>query len=260
MALMLCFTMLQLIVACGDDDNNEANSKVEGVNVPKGKRLAEVEVYTKYLPDVYKIKYDSEGRLSKILYMEKVRVNYYDYQYSGVLSELASIDYEMREITALIDNKQITFNYTLNQEGYFSQIGPWTMNYDENGYLIGVDSKERTSRLTYVDGDVLKLKEDIFLTGMVKYFYVNYGDKSRGNLFIEVRRSYDDENYACRDIYITPGKAVGFIAHQAGLFGKVVKTYLRVREGSEDIAKVGFGWNVTNKMDVGDGLITFYFE
>ena len=212
MALMLCLTMLQLIVACGDDDNNEVNSKVDGVNVPKGKRLVELEVYTNFIPDVYKIKYDSEGRLSKVLYMEKVRVNG-EYQYSGVLSELVNIDYDMREITALIDNKKTTFNYTLTWEGYFSKIGPWTMDYDENGYLIGVDSNERTSRLMYVDNDVSRFNEYFVLTGNIYYFYVNYGDKNKGNLFIEVRRSYNDKDYSSRGIYITPGNAVGFIAH-----------------------------------------------
>lgn len=75
--LMLMVMAMSTMLACGDDDSD--SKKVDGVNVINGKKIVELSItniqpyYTIYevIWDTpiatYKIEYDSEGRLKKIL-------------------------------------------------------------------------------------------------------------------------------------------------------------------------------------------------
>lgn len=240
--IFLTMMSLPMIVACGGDDNENGSSKnVDGVNVTTGKRLSELrfEYGDEYgnvaLPLVYKAEYDSKGRINKILFKD-IEYKYdkekkeYIPNYIGEFSAIAIIDYDLRvvKIFDINDSKYSeSYGFVLNENGYVSQIGACTLNYDSNGYLVGVERPKGIGDLFYTNNDLVKASLSNLIKGNITLYYVSYGNlENQGDLFLNILRSNMTIHFNKADIAY-------LIAYQSGLFGKVAKTFIPLNSKSE---------------------------
>lgn len=249
---MLMIMALPMMVACGDDDSDSKN--VGGVNVITGKKIVELSLtgvpsyygggWNSHI--TYIIEYDSEGRLKKIASKEIDNTSIY--------SEIASIDYELRILTyKSYYGSSIMFNFSLNNKGYIEQIGPCSLTYDQNGYLVGVEDLYGVSTLVYKDDDFIKSSVSPLLKGKTRLYYVSYGNATdKGDLYIrgqstsdpKSRLSYDNRSVAC------------FIAYQAGLFGKISKTIMNLKNEQQASAILDY----KDDYNSGDVKISFVWQ
>lgn len=205
--LMLFLLMVGVgIVACSGDDNN--SEVIDGVNVIKGKKLAELQVYGETMSEssnVYKISYDSKGRLSGITYKNPM--------YEKPIE--LKIDYDLRELNF---SENQSYMFLLNKHGYISQISDCKCEYDENGYLVAATSTENILQLVYDEGEIIQSIIESIASGNIKTNYFYYGGNSdTGELYFTINspgtkkyRGITNEMMAIRC----------FIAYQSGLFGK----------------------------------------
>lgn len=229
------------LVACGGDDgSSNSGSIVDGVNVLSGKKLVELKitVFDENSPSYersLRIKYDSKGRMIKVLgeAME------WDYQSqkpisTGKYNEIATIDYDIRIISSSYYNNGSfsSYSFSLNEDGYISQIGRCHLYYDSNGYLKEVNDPWYASNLIYEESDLLKASLSPFSGGNLTLYYVTYGNtNNQGDLYIKIKRTDSLLKYTWTEIS-TP-QLLSLIAYQAGLFGKVTKSCLRLNDSKE---------------------------
>lgn len=229
MVLSIC------IVSCGGDDNDDGGNSsggektsdsgyklVDGVNVANGKKIKELRI--KVIGEgihSYSMDYDAKGRLHKI----------YTYS-SNTPYEIASFDYDLRTATIM----KINYIFTLNDAGFISQIGFYTLNYNSDGYLIGVDQPYGNSSLLYANNDLTKALTVNFNANRTTTYFCHYGqDTTNGELVIFVnsssplkKRVYEESGYQA--------KVISLIAYQSGLLGKIVKQCLYLKDSSETSA------------------------
>lgn len=235
---MLMVMALPIMVACGGDDESEqgnSGSTTEGVNVTSGKKLVELKWYFEDfdVPAHIKIEYDSKGRLSKV---KSAKINYeivdgtVSSSYTGEYTNLATIDYDLRMVKM---ESLGSCSFSLNKDGYINQIGKYSLNYDSKGYLVGVDELKEISSLVYENNDFIKASISSISGGNLKMYFITYGKtETNGDLFVTVTRSSEDKgmnNNSTR-------QALCFIAYQAGLFGKVTKCMLNLKDKNESTA------------------------
>ena len=247
--IFMTMMSLLMIVACGGDDSENGSSKnVEGVNVTTGKRLSEFRLEDENknnLPLIYKAEYDSKGRISKILFKkieseyDKEKKEYIPY-YTGEFSLIALIDYDLRVVNCYNPYESSfskIFGCVLNEDGYVSQIGTCTLNYDSNGYLVGVEQPKGIGALAYTNNDLVKASVSDLIKGNITMYYVSYGNlENQGDLFIKILRT--DDKKKATNLGITD--MAYLIAYQAGLFGKVAKTFISLNSKSESISLLDY--------------------
>lgn len=273
---MLAVMALYTIVACGEDgEKNESTKKVDGVNVVIGKKLMELKVMdnSNSVRAHYKVEYDSKGRLSKIngesfafdyygwnsTFVYNFPVNIDNCYPTGEYKELAKIDYELRIVTLFFSSSKLSYNFSLNNDGYISQIGTTVLNYDSNGYLTGVDEVKGISTLVYDSNDLIKASVSEIAGGNISLFYITYGNQNNeGDLYIKVNRSDDKKNYDNALGVIDAKDAICLIAYQSGLFGKVSKSVLHLSNKNEAQALLGYeAENGSGKTQSLNGKISF---
>lgn len=265
--LMLTMMTMPIMVACGGDDEEDDNGSgviIDGVNVINGKKLVGLEIYSDEDPSSLslnvKIEYDSKGRMSKILFEQytidyDVNTNTYKQYFSGNFKEYASIDYELRVIS-LKSYYNKSYNYSLNKDGYISQIGTCILEYNENGYLTGVNQTSGISTLAYDANDLLKASVSQLSMGNISLYYVSYDNvDNEGNLFVRVKRTDDKRSFS----RIDERDVVCFIAYQSGLFGKVCKSVVNVTNKSEASALFDYDNNDSKNYSL-SGKIVFHCE
>lgn len=254
--LMLMVMALSTMVACGDDDND--SKKVDGVNVITRKKIVELSltgVPTYYGGGwngsiTYKIEYDSEGRLMKIVCKN---IDYTGNNTSNY-TEIASIDYELRILSyKKRSGSTQMLNFSLNNEGYIDQIGPCSLTYDQNGYLVGVEDLYGFSTLVYKSDDFIKSSVSPLLKGKTRLYYVSYGNAvDKGDLYIRGHYTSDPKSYLSYD----HRSITCFIAYQAGLFGKISKTIMNLKNEQQASAILGY----EDDYNTGDVKISFVWQ
>lgn len=266
--LMLTVMTMPVMVSCGgdeEDDDNGSGVNIDGVNVINGKKLVGLEIYDEEkssLPMNFKIEYDSKGRMSKIL-VEQIAYDYENNTYkpylSGKFMECASIDYDLRVISFRWNSYsryQKSYNYSLNKDGYISQIGTCMLNYNQDGYLTEVNQTSGISTLAYEANDLLKASVSQMSMGNMSLYYVTYNNiENEGNLFVRVKRTDDKRIYS----RIDERSVYSFIAYQSGLFGKVCKSVVNVTNKNEAYALFDYDNNDKNDYS-SSGKIVFHCE
>lgn len=228
---MLMFFTMPLASSCGGDDDGggDGGSKghiVDGVNV-NTKKLKEITVIdykesslqTKELNYHFIINYDSKGRLSTVTLTD---YTYYDVnsrtEKTGPV-ELLKIDYDLRVAQINEVYTQRSQMFTLNSKGYITQIGRCTCEYDNNGYLTGVESNYEIWSLVYNEGELIKSAVNKLAKGNIKLYYFFSGeDTSTGELYF---RMTTPDNLVQNNNFTDA--ILSFIAYQSGLFGKISK-------------------------------------
>lgn len=260
--IFMTMMTLAMIVACGgdgDDNENGSNQNVDGVNITTGKRLSELRLEydeSGIIPLIYKVEYDSKGRINKILF-KKIEYNYDNetFYYTGDFSLIASIDYDLRVVNCYDpyrpDFSKI-YGCVLNEDGYVSQIGTCTLNYDSNGYLVGVEQPKGIGTLTYTYNDLVKASVSNLVKGNITLFYVSYGNlEGQGDLFFNILRTDDkkreDKGWGniinvilLRTTNLGITDIAYLIAYQSGLFGKVAKTFISLKSKRESTSLLDY--------------------
>lgn len=230
--LTLSLMMVPLMTACGGDgdggsDGGGSNGHVvDGVNVytkkPKEITIIDYKEGSSQPHTVnshFKINYDSKGRLSTVTLPD---YTYYDFN-SGTQEtksiELLKIDYDLHVAQINNINAQSSHMFTLNSKGYIAQIGKCTCEYDNDGYLIGVESNKEIWSLVYNEGELIKSAVNKLAQGDIKLYYFFSGeDTNTGELYF---RMNTPDNYVDNR---NPIQAfLSFVAYQSGLFGKISK-------------------------------------
>ena len=202
---------------------------VDGVNVVNGKRIAELRVLDEddpyhssnfdnsyyYLTDkVYRIEYDTKGRLFKII--------------CGLVV-VAQFDYDLKTINLLGTN----YIFSLNNSGYISQIGSYVINYDSNGYFIGVEHPYGKSSLVYEGNKLTKALTENYNANRTTSYYIRSGqDITNGNLLFFINKSSPVKRLFQEESGYT-AKVISLIAYQTGLLGKIAKQCLELKEMNE---------------------------
>ncbi len=226
---MLLVLISPVLVACGDDD--DVPSKADGVNVYGGKKLIQMDLWPEdsNIPNSFKIEYDSKGRLSKIL--NKGKASGYYSNASDEYKAIVTIDYDIRLIT-FSENGYYdqTVGFSLNNNGYIELIGTTPLSYDSNGFLNEVEDAHGITTLAYNNNELIKAAFNPISKGNLKLYYLTYGSKNdSGDLYIYAKQDSEKKGYIKYN-----NRAIGlFIAYQAGLFGRVTKTFLNLKDKNE---------------------------
>ena len=265
--LVLMAVMSFGMLACGSDDDGSSNSGsvVDGVNVASGKKLVELKLATinsNYNSEVsFKIKYDSKGRMTQILQEEQEWDNQSEKYYStGKYNELATIDYDFRIISIpyYFGGPVSSYSFSLNENGYVSQIGRCHLSYDSNGYLKEVSDPWNASNLVYEGNDLLKASVSPFSGGNVTLYYVTYGNTDKqGNLYINVKRTDSNNKYSWTEMGYP--QLLSILAYQAGMLGKVTKSCLHLKDSKEASAIFDYE-NSAHSADSYNIKLTFKYE
>lgn len=228
------------LISCSKD-NDDSGQIIEGVNVNTGKRLLELQLGYSYNGGLhpacnFKVEYDSKGRMNKILF-ERSEYEYnkesgkYNYYYTGELSEVAFIDYDLRVLKIYSydyswgKKSSKTFSFVLNEDGYISQIGTCFMKYDPKGYLIGVEAPKGISTLVFDSNDLIKASVSSLNKGNIVLYYISYENvDNQGDLYVKI--NHDEKEYV-KSLDIND--IVCLIAYQSGLFGKVAKSIIHLK-------------------------------
>lgn len=250
--IMLVVVYVPMMMSCGDDDENGTTQKIDGVNVNKGKKLVELSIDTESqtLPLDIKINYDSQGRMCDFLYnVVNYKNDYNSYEYTGEFKELLNIDYDMH-IVRYGSNNSSLYGFTLNKDGYICQLGTISFKYDTNGYLQEIEDAQCISTIGYNENEIIKASATNFKSGNVTLYFVTYGNMGNtGELYVRIERNdkskHDKYNNVLNAMYF-------LIAYQSGLFGKVSKRILNLKNEREknafldyikgDIIKFNFVW------------------
>lgn len=259
--LLYVLLALPLLVACGDSDDNGKTKIIDGTNVSQGKKLVELylnpdSIYS--FIDHYKVEYDTKGRLSKLLkenYYRKGDFFSWEYYTKGEYSVILQMDYDFRVITTNPESSyRRQYGFALNKDGYISLIGKATINYDENGYLTGIDDLKESSLYAYNDdNEFIKAAVSPISSGNMRLFFVTYGNQqNNGDIYVRVSRTYESG----KSVYISDHAVMYFVAYQAGLFGKVTNTVINLKSKNE--AKALFDYD--NEKKKTSGKIKFVFN
>jgi len=239
--LMFVIMMMLVLVSCGgsNDDSNSGSTPnvIDGPTIWSGKRISELKILETWTylngkphperPFNFKCEYDSKGRLSKIF----GDVTVLEDKVVTKTEEITSIDYELQTVSIWDFNghgtKMRTFGFSLNKDGYISQIGTCFLSY-ENGYLTGVDQSRKLSSLVYDENDVIKASISNLKNGNLSLLYMTYGNvNNQGDLYVRVRLTDDKLGRFLLNFRET---GIVFIIYHAGLFGKVSKHFLHLQD------------------------------
>ena len=226
-----------LFVSCGDSEDDNGQIDMNNFIIQNGKRLSELSyidtdsnilsvitdgdsVY--YISDKhdynYKIQYDSKGRMNKIYSIGK------DSLYLS-----CEIDYEQRCIKRL--SKQ--FIYSLNEDGYISQIDNGYFFYNEKGYLINFDNANFHSIFDYDHYNIKQASLEEFKTGIIHAYFISIDNSDKRELYIRFKTT---NGYKTK---LNSNDVIGIIAFFSGLFGKIPSNFLVLK--SEDEVNALFG-------------------
>ena len=247
LAILMSTILSVCFVSCGGDDDGGGSGNqstlVDGVNVINGKKLMKISVegtydyisgsYSQTIKQYgihkydFDVEYDSKGRLSK------VKGKYTEYEEAPEI-EILNIDYSRKFIVFTdVYGSSLTLNFTLNKQGFISQLDNYHCSYDSYGYLTGVDSSNDIWSLTYEDNDIIK--SSINNLKYIYYYYMFYGeDEINGDLLFYMNST---STHLKRDDKRMMQTVLCFIAYQAGLFGKMTQhcTYLSKTSTTEAI-------------------------
>lgn len=236
--LFLVAMTLQLMVACGGDDNGGSNGGgpsniVDGVHV-NSRKLLSLDFYKNDNSKGkfhYAMSYDSKGRLSKIdatyYYENNGETKSEDYKFLTIDYDLNFIEYfddkyTYNSTTGKSERKDGRVFFSLNNKGFISTLGNCELSYDNNGYLVGASTVKDMWTFAYSDGDVIKYMVETLKNGNIGIYYTHYGEKE-GNMYFSV--NYLDK-FKNGDYYISYSDcrtACFLIMYHAGLFGNISK-------------------------------------
>ena len=230
--IMLMAMSLPLMVSCGGDDDSvtEPNNSeiIDGVNVPKGKKLVQLKYVMQNSIWSFIVKYDSKGRLSQINSKFKFDTD----EKEGEEFELAKIDYDTQTIVNSSSSKK--YHFSLNSNGYISQIGLCTLDYTPNGYLKEVNDNRGIGSIIYNEDDIIKASVSKLTSDNISLYYFYYGeDQEKGEMIFNIERDPIFTNYRLVDWdYLT--EILCGIAYTSGLFGKNVKRCITLKDSNKD--------------------------
>lgn len=229
-----------LFVSCGDSEDDNGQIDMNNFIIQNGKRLSELSYIDtdstlSYIIDTennsfklglvpnnqvynYKIKYDSKGRMNKIYNTRK-----------DSLYLTCEIDYEQRCIKRL--SKQ--FIYSLNEDGYISQIDNGYFFYNEKGYLINFDNANFHSIFDYDHYNIKQASLEEFKTGLIHAYFISIENSDKRELYIRFKTT---NGYKTN---LNSNDLIGIIAVFSGLFGKIPSNFLVLK--SEDEVNALFG-------------------
>ncbi|MBP3800267.1 MAG: hypothetical protein ILA19_04740 [Bacilli bacterium] len=243
--MMLIVMALPLMVACGGDDDSSGtqSSIVDGVNISKARKLTSLtytykDTYSDYIcTDNYQPNYDSKGRLESITMNSK---QYLKEKLSGNRTAYAlRINYDLRVIEFFkyffYNNRTSQFEaitnqlpFSLNSQGYVSQIGTISLKYDTYGYFTGIDNHNEMWNLFYKDNDLSQSLASF--NSNLNTYYFSYGDNSKqGDLYYYINSSLPSKRKENSMVW----PICSFIAYQAGLFGKITQNGIYVSSEKE---------------------------
>ena len=225
---------LTMIIGCGGDGSDSTQSSiVDGVNVSNVRKLVSLTYnydggYNDYkIIDNYQAKYDSKGRLEKVSFTEKL------YQKENLSNEITvdalKIDYDLRVLamwtgfsynysTKQSEPTMSRLPFSFNSQGYISQIGGYSLNYDSYRYFTGLDSSKDIWNIVYKDNDLSKSLASF--NSKLSTYYFTYGNNSKqGDLYFYINSELPSNS----DYYLTMRTICCYIAYQAGLFGKITQ-------------------------------------
>ncbi len=240
LGMLLCVAFL---TACGGDDVDGSTQIVDGVNVNNGKKITNLTIsqdYPEYNAKVeylFKIEYDSKGRLSRILCTAK------EYNNGNVIGNnednyipMIKIDYDFRMIQVynLSNGNATGHSFTLNDQGYIAQIANVACRYNSDGYLTNVDNVNDMWNLAYDNNDIVKSLSTL-TSGKTKLYIYSYGKSNNGELIFNMT---SEKKSSINSLYSNKWNqgvhSVGaLIAYQAGLFGKISKHCSYLSSSSE---------------------------
>ena len=225
--ILFLLATLPILMACGDDEN-DSGQKADGINVSNGKKITELSLLYNGVKDVgvFNVDYDAKGRLSKITY------KYSDYNY------FISLDYDLRVVTiSETRSGTISYGFFINDDGYVSQLGTCSLTY-KDGYLVGTEIPKAIGQITYDSNELIKASLSNIIDGSISFSYITYGNiENQGELIINVQSS-DEEPYNLGILDIA-----AFIAYESGLFGKVSKSFVQLKNENE----TSYLFNYSNK-------------
>lgn len=230
--IMLMAMSLPLMVSCGGDDDSvtePSNSEIiDGVNVPKGKKLVQLKYVMQNSICSFIVKYDSKGRLSQINIKYKSNTE----EKEGEEYELAKIDYDTQTISNSLSSKK--YHFSLNSNGYISQIGLCTLDYTPNGYLKEVNDNRGIGSIIYNEDDIIKASVSKLTSDKISLYYFYYGeDLEKGEMIFNMERDPLFRNFRLVDWdYFT--EILCGIAYTSGLFGKNVKRCITLKDSNKD--------------------------
>ena len=236
-----------LFISCGDseDDGGQNNNIDENFIIQNGKRLTELSLYNDsgdYYRFFYKIEYDSMGRMSKL----RKRLFFRDLdgsqnKNSNNYSTKFEIDYEQRSITdsqkisSFIGSKPIyqKYIYSLNEDGYISQINNGYFSYNEKGYLVKYDNYQYHSILDYDHYNIQNASVEHMKTGLIHAYFISFEKSDKKELYIRYKST--DKNR----LFTIDDDGIGIIALFSGLFGKIPTNFLFLKSEDEVNAFLG---------------------
>ena len=234
--MVIALMTLSMMLACGGDDDRESSQIVDGVNINGGKKITYL--YINISPEYdygyeFNIQYDLKGRLSKVLWRQK-----YQGDFLGTAASLIELDYDLRYIQVYNQKEKNMYGYsfTLNEQGYISQIANVAFRYNTEGYLTNVDCINDFWTLSYNDNDISK-SLSAFASGKTKIWIFGYGkDSTTGEIIFNMNCGQDRKGSTSKNLNQEVHSVAGFIAYQAGLFGKISKHCSYLSSSSETTA------------------------
>ena len=235
--IMLMAMSLALMVSCGGDDDSvtEPNNSeiIDGVYVPKGKKLVQLKYEANnevnLAINAFIVKYDSKGRLSQINIKNKSNTE----EKEGEEFELAKIDYDTQTISNSWSSKK--YHFSLNSNGYISQIGFCTLDYTPNGYLKEVNDNRGIGSIIYNEDDIIKASVSKLTSDNISLYYFYYGeDLEKGEMIFNMERDPLFRNFRLVDWSSSFTEIICGIAYTSGLFGKNVKRCITLKDSNKD--------------------------
>ncbi len=242
--MLLVMLIAPLMVACGGDDSSdnarEQANLVDGVHVNK-RRLHSVRIRDSKETKTFRVTYDIKGKLTKIEWLNQengtcLNIDY-DRQLIEYLDQLETkvtwYDNNTRYVRTYIPKTMMYCGFTLNERGFISQIGNYECSYDNNGYLVGVNSTKDIWSLLYNDGDIIKSTIETLKTGNSDIYYVAYKeDPNSGMIYFSSKEfSHKGDNKASQEKLIRA--VVALIAYHSGLFGNISKHCTMIPSSSD---------------------------
>lgn len=278
----LCAVALSLsLTACGGDDDGGNGGNNGGGSYNPSKKLTKLVIKDLKVADeyseeiirseddkakydvafgdfVYEIEYDTQGRLNRVvaktgkkgvhnpdgtITIEDVPIN----------ADIATVDYDQSKITVpyvlrldgtVSSKKELRF--ALNDKGYITQLGDYSIVYDADGYVKEVKETNKMWNTIYKNQEFIGWIEQELKSLSSQTYYVDYSNGGgKETTFIKIRdyprhkynapndiheRGYLESHiyyYMQKFLYV---RAFLIAAYQYGWFGKTAKTYKSIAE------------------------------
>lgn len=219
----LVIMALSLLNGCGGGDEASPSNTtgiVDGVHV-NARKLKSLNVGG----FIFNMSYDTQGRLTSIVWTNFDNSNSltnctidYDLRVVEYISGLSM--YSGMTVSEAFKYKKSRVIFTLNDQGYISQIGNCSLTYNSNGYLVGVNTKDEVFSYAYNNGDMVKSMVESLRYGDIKIYYIEYEDKpGSGEIIFYIKGDQYLSDLFLYSSNYQRGIAI-LAAYQAGLFGK----------------------------------------